>query len=828
MKISYVFILFLVFVSNYAQITGKITDEKGKPLPFVNIIEEGSYQGTSSNDGGEYALAIKTLGNHTILFQYLGYKAQKISIQVDKLPCIKNITLLQETITLSEVVINPKNNPGNSIIKKAIASKQEKSNKTSHFKADFYSRGIYKLKNMPKKIFGQKVEDRNGVLDSTGSGVVYLSETVSKIIFEKPNNLNEKIIASKVSGQDKGFSFNTAKSSIYDFYNNTVKFGDKMISPLADNAFNYYIFKLVGTFEDENHFTINKIKVVAKRDSEPVFDGYIYIVEDSWAIYAIDLKTKGYRVHQEFVNTIQIKQNFSYNNNNTIWAKNTQSIALSFGAMGIEMLANYSYVYSNYQFVKEFPKNTFTNEILSFEKDSNKKDSLFWKTNRPIPLTLEEQNDYIKKDKIKTRVSSQKYLDSVDKKQNKFEFVNPINGYSWRNSTTKKSFHYDGLFKLSSLSFNTVQGWNLASGLHFQDYKKQEQNGQMTRISAKFNYGFSDDRFRFTGMYYHLFNNKNFASLSITGGTVVNHFNPEEPISKFINTVSTLFFKENYSKLYNKEFAKLNYSQNLGNNFVVIGSLEYQNRNPLFNTTSQSFVQSNTDFSSNNPLLPNDHQTPAFDPHQLVKASVSTKITFGNKYISMPERKIIVRNNKYPTLFLNFENAFASSQKKHEYQSLSGDIKYDFVAGNKGVLGINLKAGKFFNAQDISFVDYKHFNGNQTHIGTANRYLNVFNLMPYYSNSTNDSYFEAHLEHDDKGYIMNKIPLLNKLNATLILGFHTLAVPKTSPYTEYTIGLDQLGIGKFKMLRLDYVYSNQNGVQQNGFVFGLKILDLMN
>lgn len=87
----------------------------------------------------------------------------------------------------------------------------------------------------------------------------------------------------------------------------------------------------------------------------------------------------------------------------------------------------------------------------------------------------------------------------------------------------------------------------------------------------------------------------------------------------------------------------------------------------------------------------------------------------------------------------------------------------------------------FIQAENISFVDYKHFYGNQTHIETSDRYLNVFNLIPYYLNSTNDSYFEAHFEHNDKGYIMNKIPLLNKLNSTLVLGFHTLAITDRKP-----------------------------------------------
>jgi hypothetical protein len=143
---------------------------------------------------------------------------------------------------------------------------------------------------------------------------------------------------------------------------------------------------------------------------------------------------------------------------------------------------------------------------------------------------------------------------------------------------------------------------------------------------------------------------------------------------------------------------------------------------------------------------------------------------------------------------------------------------------------MNVKAGKLFNAENISFIDYRHFNGNQTHIGTSDRYLNVFNLMPYYANSTNDSYFENHFEYNDTGFIMNKIPLLNLLKSTMNVGFHSLAIPDRKPYTEFTVGLDNLGFGKFKLFRVDYVHSYQGGVQQNGanpVVFGLKILNVL-
>ena len=827
MKNYFLLLFLLVSIFSFAQIRGTITDNKGIPLSLVTILEEDTYNGTSSNEQGNYELNIKKTGKYTIVFQYLGFKTKKLSVTIDKFPYTQNIILVEENLSLSEVVINTKENPANAVIRKAIARKKENSDKTAHFKADFYSRGIFKVKDLPKKILGQKIGDLDGAVDSTGTGIIYLSETVSKITFEKPDNLKERIIASKVSGNDKGFSYNTARSTIYDFYDNTLDFESKMISPIADNAFNYYKFKLEGTFQDENNLMINKIKVLAKRDAEPVFEGYIYIVEDSWAIYALDLDIMGYRMHQEFVEVMNLKQNFSYNKNNHVWAKNTQSLEFSAGVFGIKFNGKFSYVYSNYEFEKAFAKKTFTSEIVSFEDNSNKKDTLFWNKNRPIPLTVEENADYVKKDSIHAVRNSKTYLDSIDKKENKFKFHSPIIGYNWKNSSQKKSLGYDGLLNLSSLNFNTVQGWNLDSGFSFRNWKEEEEKGKSSSISTRFNYGFSDDRLRATVDFHHQFDNQNYASISISGGSKVNQFNPEEPITKFINSASSLFFKDNYMKLYNKEFAGLTYGQNAGNSFYLKGKLEYQQRKPLFNTTDRAFVKSDDVYSSNNPLLLDDNLTPAFEQHHLTKATISARINFGSKYISRPDGKINIRNEKYPTLYFGYENAFASNENKYEFQLITTQIKYDFNAGNKGRSGINLKFGTFIHGTNIAFIDYKHFNGNRTHVGTGDRYLNVFNLLPYYSNSTNDSYFEAHLEHNDKGYVMNKIPLLNKLNSTLVLGFHALSIPDTKPYSEVTIGLDNLGFGKFKIFRLDYVRSYQNGFQEEGVVIGLKIFNVL-
>ncbi|WP_284651319.1 DUF5686 and carboxypeptidase regulatory-like domain-containing protein [Flavobacterium terrisoli] len=814
--------LFITAIS-LSQVKGKVTDEKGNPLPFVNIFQENTYNGTTTNDQGKFELNIKTPGKHTVIFQYLGYKTNRQTVTIDKTPVLLDIVMSEENFILNEVVINPKDNPANEIIRKAIQNKKENSAKTGKYKADFYSRGIFRIKDAPKTILGQKFDFFDEVLDSTRSGILYLSETVSKITFQKPDKMKEVILASKVSGNDNGFSFNNAASVNFDFYENYLPFEVNVVSPIADNAFNYYKYKFEGSFFTENRQQINKIKVIPRRDTEPAMEGYIYIVDDSYSIYAVDLSIKGSQMQTPAIDKLGLKQSFSYNSNNKIWVKNTQTIDFVAGMLSIKVNGKFTYVYSNFEFEPTIEKRTFTNEILSFEENANKKEDTFWSTIRPVPLTEEETTDYVKKDVLQTKKKSKTYLDSIDTKRNKFKIMDILSGYSYRNSFKKWSIDYDG--PLMSTSFNTVQGYRINAGLSYT--KRNEEKRTYTRIGSRFDYGFSEEKLRATFNFSHKFNNINNSFLTINGGSSVNQFNSANPISNVVNTVSTLFFKNNFMKLYEKNFASAFFGREVINGFYMNANVEYSERKPLYNTTDFTIIKNTDSYTSNNPLNPTDETSAAIEKHNLVKANVLMRFNFGQKYWSRPDGKFNIPNDDYPALSLGYEKAMAATDKNYEYDLVMGRVTYDVTLGNKGFMQMNLKAGKFFNADNISFVDYKHFNGNLTHIGQSDSYTNVFNLLPYYSASTNDSYFETHIEHNDKGYFMNKLPLLKYLQSQLVLGFHNLAVPDRKPYQEFSVGLDNLGFGKFKFLRVDYVRSYQNGYQGDGVVFGLKFLNVL-
>ncbi|MGB6268731.1 MAG: DUF5686 and carboxypeptidase regulatory-like domain-containing protein, partial [Olleya sp.] len=411
MKYSFFTLFALVSTFTFAQITGTVTSDKNEPLPVVNIFIENTYNGTTTNNDGNYVLELSKTGDYTVTFQYLGYKTLKKKVSIDKFPFVLDVVLTEEDINLDEVVINSEENPANEIIRQTIAKRKDNLNRLEAYKANFYSRGLLQLVDVPEKILGQEIGDLEGALDSTRSGIVYLSETISKLEYLSPKPIKETITASKISGNSNGFSFNNATDVEFNFYKNTFELGSEIVSPISDFAFNYYKFKLIGTFYDDLGNLINKIELLPKRKNDKAFGGYIYIVEDQWSLFGTDVTLTGQQAQIPAVDLFNIKQTFTYYDTDKLWVKTTQLFDFKFGIFGIKGDGRFTAAYSDYDFNPNFDKKNFGREILSFEDHANKKDSVFWEEKRPVPLTNAEVEDYIRKDSIQLVRESKPYLD---------------------------------------------------------------------------------------------------------------------------------------------------------------------------------------------------------------------------------------------------------------------------------------------------------------------------------------------------------------------------------------------------------------------------------
>ena len=819
------YLLYLLFLplGLIAQISGVVTDDNNQPIPFVNIYLENTYIGTTSNQNGNYSLDLSNKGNYTLVFQSLGYHSTQKSIDIQEFPYVLNVKLKEATYSLKEVVVSANEDPAYRIIRNTVARQKTNLDRISKYTADFYSRGIWRVDSVPKKILGQEVGDFDGALDSTRTGIVYLSETISRIAFRKPNDFKETIKASKVSGNDNGFSFNSAQEANFNFYENSINLNATLVSPIAENALAYYRYELEGIFY-EGKKLINKIKVIPKRPNDRVWKGTLFIVEDDWQLYGLELTTNGTAIQVPFIKDLSFKQNFTFDTKENTWIKISQTIDFSFEFLGFNGDGRFIAVYSNYDFYPQFSEDSFNNEVLYYEPEANKKDSLFWQKKRPVDLTNEEINDYERKDSIQKLRKSEVYLDSVDAVSNKFNILSILGGYTYQNSFDKWELQYES--PLPDVSFNTVQGWTADAGITFfkwyDDYRTK-----WVRAELKAQYGISEDRLRWKGTIIKRFNRTNRLQLSMFGGSEAKQFNASEPISPLINSVASLFFQRNYMKLYELNYLGAAWSQELVNGLETSLSFSYQERTPLFNTTDYVILPDEDGmYTSNNPLAPEDFINPVIERHCLVKTLFSATISFGQKYMTYPDGKFNINNSDYPELRIEMENALGANEKGFNYTQFKGQLSQVLDLANFGDFRYRLKGGVFLNGEDISFVDYHHFNGNQTRVGTSFYYTDVFNLLPYYALSTNNSYFEAHAEHHFNGWISSKIPGLNLLNYNFVIGGHSLS-NQAKPYHEISIGLDNIGWGKYRFLRLDYVQSYYGNNTDAAFIFGLKFINLL-
>lgn len=816
-RIIYLLLLFISTIS-LAQVKGKITDEKGEPLSSVSIYLEKTVTGTTSNDNGEYVLNINKKGTQTIVFQFLGYKTVKQEVNIDVFPYQLDVILKEESVTLSEISISTKDNPANRIIRKVIENKEKNTDKYSNYTAKFYSRGLTRIKNAPEKFFGQSTGDFGGGLDSTRTGVIYLSETFSNISFQKkPKKFKEFIVASKVSGSDNGVSFNRAEESRVDMYENSVAIFNDLVSPISTNAFSYYNYKLVGTFYDKNGKLINKIELMPKRNNDRVFNGFIYIVEDDWALYGVDVTTTGAQVNIPVVNELKLKQGYNYSEDIEGWILISQVIDFDISIFGFKPSGKFSYIYSDYNFEPNFTEDSFSNEVLSFEENATKKDTVFWNKLRPVPLTKEEITDYTIKDSIKIVRKSKKYLDSIDAKGNTFNWSDPLLGYTYQNSYENKSFSFNG--PLLRTSFNTVQGLNTSVGFNY--FNQIDKKGKWWSAGANFSYGFSEKKLRPTFYFVKKWNNFSRPRLTISGGVTTAQFNGRNPITNLDNLIRSLLRRENYLKLYEKEFAKISYSEEVKNGIFLTSSLEYANRKPLFNTSDYSFVSEakTQPYTSNNPLDPSDFNNAAFSQHRITTLNLGATFIFGQKYLSYPDSKVNLGNSKYPTLKLQYRKTFGASNSEFNSDVFIANLNQDISAGNYGDFSYNIRGGAFLERKNIAFMDNLQANGNQLLFVTSNKSLSTFNLLDYYQYFTNDKYAEAHIQHNFRGSILGKLPLINKLNFHLVVGGKALFMADKNPYTEYSAGLSNLGFGKWRFLRVEYISARYSGIKENGFVF---------
>lgn len=811
MQVRFLFFFTFIVVANLSWasgLKGHVYNEQNEPLAFVNVYVPEIRKGTTTNEEGYFKLSLPA-GEYAVDFHFIGYEKKRIDVKVGDSFKDLNIILNSEEIKIKEVVVNAGEDPAYAIMRKVIEKREYHLNQVKSFKSEVYVKGLQRIVSAPDKIMGQSV-NIGGVLDSNNSGIIYLSESVSDFYFKAPDKSKEIIKSSKVSGNSQGFTWNsTGGFQEFNFYKNNFQFDfltDRLfVSPTSDNAFFYYDYKLEGFFEEDGHI-INKIKVIPKRENDPVFSGYLYIVEDSWNIHSLDLMlTKKNDI--KFIDTLDITQNY-FQLNDTLWMPFSQRFDFDFNILKIQAEGYFIAVYRDYDINPDLPDDMFDNELLSFKDSVNQLKNDFWEKYRPIPLTETEEKDYEKKEKLEELRKSKSYLDSMDRINNSFTPSALVLGYTYQRSYKKWTIQTKSLLDL--VQYNNVEGFNFRLNL---DIEKRFDDGKKLVMNPAFRYGLENRHFNTFLSTELTYKPKSFGKVGLDFGQYVFQFNREKPIMELVNTFYALFYETNYLKIYQERFINASWSQEVFNGFFLFANVRYGQRQYLQNTTDLKVInRDEVTFSDNQPLS-NEFNGPYVD-HDHAQLRLRAQYRPGQKYISRPNQKLIFES-KWPTFGLTYKKSvpgiFGSDLN---FDHLQFDIKQEIKMGLFGRSQYLLKLGAFFNDNNVQFPDYKHFNGNRTILGQ--KYNEGFQMLHYYRYSTISNYVEVHYQHSFNGFLLNKIPGIRKANLQLVGGAHFIFSEFNRDYLEINVGIENI----LRVIRVDYITSFSSRQPTS---FGLKV-----
>lgn len=868
--LSLVLILFAFSQDILAQgIRGKVSTADGEPLPFASVYIRNLEDGVPTNENGLYEFRLKP-GFYDVIVQYLGYKSKLETVEVKDAWITLDLVLEPQIYNLSEVEVRAgAEDPALTIMRKAISKAKYHRLQLQKYSTTVYLKGTGQLTDAP--FFMKKTLEEEGLkLDEA-----YTSESVSRITFTLPDKVEERVISIRTNGDNQGTS--PAPYIQTSFYQDQI---NEIISPLSRSAFSYYQFKYEGSFFDQN-VMVSKIKVTPRSRGERVFEGYIYIIEDLWAIHSLELKTSLYGF------SITAKQQYAPVAEN-VWMPLTHRY--KFGGKIFGFAGEFNYLASTREYevllnpdlikvpeiidekieevpqgapkaksslsaleqlaseepktrkeyrklLNEYEKESLKEEQVAEKQDvvserfysvdtlAKKRDLSYWDSIRPVPLTLKEIEGYKRDDSLavveKAKMSE---VDSVAKKaRTGFKPMDMIMGGSY---AFGKGVSLGFRTNLTKLSFNTVEGWKVGMGFFYRKYSEVKLADSVNRIRKSFNiepelrYGFSSERF---------YGKVNFRwshtqptsgqTWGLEGGRYIYQFNDENPIQEQVNAAYSLLVRRNYMKLYEQDFVRAYWSHRINYGLTYRVNFLLADRKELFNNSDYSFYNKpEREYSPNQPENV-EASAETFEDNQIAKLQVAVEWRPGLTYTIRDGRKS-PNYDRSPLLTFTYQKAMSGlidDPDASKFDLIEAGVKHDFKFGVSGRLDFNVRAGTFLNNDRVYFQDYMHFGGNRTIFSNFGPASN-YRLMDYYKYSTNTSYVSGIANYQFRKFLLTQLPMLRFSGVRENIFVNYLKTENSPHYTEIGYSLDNL----FRIFRLELGVAFENGEYlRSGPLFGI-------
>ena len=857
---------------------GRITSTKGEAIPNATIYFHETTRGIMANEYGEFQANIK-MGDYTCEISSLGYEKKKMIISIPEEGLSLTIELTEKALNLNEVVVTPgKEDPAYRIMRNVIAHAPYHLHQVKKYESEVYLKGNFKVEKVPALIKSQIKEKE--IKDMIGKLFVY--ESQSKVKYSEPDKYEQHITAIS-STIPKSFNFgdNMPLSVVMNNIYHPSSFGGL----LAPGSFSAYKFKLEDSY-NENGILVNKIRVIPRKKSGMLVDGWLYITDRTWS------------VQQAKLSLSQAGMTYNYNLIfNEIkpgaFLPTAYDMTMKVDVMGIKggglfyVSIKYDQLETNDDHILTQPhaETAANQQTIQTKKTPTKKQQ----------KNIDELEKLASKDKLTTREAykmadlMQKTVESDEvKKQNQKLEIRPLDSIIivtrdslalkrdslfW-NLTRTVPLHQeelvsyikrdsimivaDSLKSVDSLQNRTFGRWAKGSlfGETFMLGKKfYIQNNGLLLACTEYNFvdGFRIGQRIETGVY--LSENKNRllsiapavyyttarkeidykidgtliyapmrnGHLSIsTGNTIADHA-ARNGTGRFGNTLGSILFAGNTAKFYQKKYASISNRVDVANGLTLITGFNYENRSDLENNLSFNFLNKRP--NSNRP----HGQTDIMPEHKAYIASITLEYT-PRLYYSVWNGRKHYRKTDYPTTRLSYKKGFGGSPSALSTQKKGQNSSFDNI---EATVLQNVKLGLFsslyYEVNAGTFLSSRQtYLADFKHFRTNEMFLsgktfdNSF-LMDNYRYATNDKWIQTHITYSSNYLLLKQLPLLQGMIFDEAIHMHTMWTPDIN-YNEAGYSL---GFGR--MLRVGvFVGFDKFKHKRTGVLISLPIMDTMN
>ncbi len=472
-------------------------------------------------------------------------------------------------------------------------------------------------------------------------------------------------------------------------------------------------------------------------------------------------------------------------------------------------------------------------DSLVVDSLARKRSNVFWDSLRSVPLTTAEVKSYRKADSLglvreikapgttdTTRRGDARRDSTKKRTPNKFSIGQLIGGHMWRLNKHTSLIYAS---PLSRIEYNTVEGYAAEAALTLRYRAKVDSISRFTQIQlGEWNVGgvgrYQFGRKQVVGFGQASYQHKA-TRIGVSGGRYLYQFNPDNPISPLLNSLTTLLFEQNFAKLYQKDFLNLTISAlPFQSRLTLTGSLDYAQRTELANFKEEIKPWINWRNRVYTPNRPDNAEvTTSFPTHNALVLNLTASARLGaTQYTIRNGRRIARRNNDAPLLTLNYRKGMADV----DYDLMQATMSHSFETGIRSRLNYQFSAGAFLNDRRLYFPDFKHFAGNEFFFQQGD-VVSSFRMLPYYRYSTGKRFAEGHVLAEFRKFLVTQLTLVRLIGLKENLFVHYLYTPASKNYTEIGYGLDGIIPQVLPFFRVEVISQWQDATYQGlGFRIG--------